>query len=237
MNTIKAFKVTHTVSGQNWKCRAQFIKAETEAEALQIFLKRNQADPAASISADPVTIYPTSEKIEVANYPYGRLRTSAFFSVEFKAGKGFRSIFQTINPKTGRLNAEKKGTYSAVEFCYMDNVGHIHWSALDFNGTDALNKGIYFLADFSEIFTPEQLKDIHTTVLAMMKINAKAQVVYCGTNWDDLKQHYEKQIQHVCKLIKGEETDILPCLLDAAKIEALKVPDFNPFTVKTYSAG
>jgi len=48
------------------------------------------------------------------NYPYGRLRCQAKWWVEDNGKKGMRSCFQTINPKTGRVNAPKKGTYSPV---------------------------------------------------------------------------------------------------------------------------
>jgi hypothetical protein len=57
------------------------------------------------------TYYHTTKKAIVDSYPYGRLRATAFFSLEFKKGKGFRSVFQTINPKNNRLNAPKYSTY------------------------------------------------------------------------------------------------------------------------------
>ena len=48
------------------------------------------------------------------SYPYGRLRCQAKWWVEDNGKKGMRACFQTINPKTGRVNAPKKGTYSLV---------------------------------------------------------------------------------------------------------------------------
>jgi hypothetical protein len=74
------------------------------------------------------------------NYPYGRLRTQAFFSVEFDSKKGFRSVFQTINPKTGRVNAPKKSTYSrGLTYQYINpENGHIQTGGLDFYHTEKL---------------------------------------------------------------------------------------------------
>ena len=68
------------------------------------------------------------------NYPYGRLRSKASFSVEFKAKKGCRSCFQTENPKTGRLNAVKNGTYHPLLLPIQEANGHFGFSAFDVNG-------------------------------------------------------------------------------------------------------
>ena len=48
------------------------------------------------------------------SYPYGRLRCQAKWWIEDNGKKGHRVCFQTINPKTGRVNAPKKGTYHLV---------------------------------------------------------------------------------------------------------------------------
>jgi len=46
----------------------------------------------------------TTEKLISEDYPYGyTLRTTKFDFLEFKAGKGFRHVSQTINPKTARI--------------------------------------------------------------------------------------------------------------------------------------
>jgi len=63
----------------------------------------------------------TNEKVEVANYPYGyTLKTTLFDTIEFNAKKGYRHVTQTINPKTGKLNAPKKSTYYAFTVRYTD---------------------------------------------------------------------------------------------------------------------
>ena len=67
-------------------------------------------------------------KHEVKDYPYGRLRTSMFFNVEFNPKRGYRSVRQTINPKTGRLNNPKKSTYSTYMLLYKDlSTGYLNF--------------------------------------------------------------------------------------------------------------
>jgi len=69
--------------------------------------------------------------LEVKNYPYGRLRTSMFYYIETTPKKGDRLVQWTINPKNGRVNAEKKSTYITLGVMYIntDN-NHIEWSGV-----------------------------------------------------------------------------------------------------------
>lgn len=68
---------------------------------------------------------------EVKDYPYGfRLRTSMFNWIETVPKKGCRFVSQTINPKTGRLNAEKKSTFYVIGAMFLDGNGHVGWDAL-----------------------------------------------------------------------------------------------------------
>lgn len=66
----------------------------------------------------------------VENYPYGRLRTSMFYWIETTPKKGDRFCSRTINPKNGRLNAPKKGTYSAIGIMYLDEKNHVQWDCV-----------------------------------------------------------------------------------------------------------
>lgn len=234
----KAFKITASVSGQSWKSKSTVLTAANEAEAIEKAKNILMLTPEHTIQAAEVEIYSTGDKISTDNYPYGRLRCTAYFSVEYNK-KGMRSVFQTIDPKTGRLNKPKNSTYYPVILPMRnpDN-GHIDFCGyLDFNGTDAINKGLYFMSDFCDLFTPEQIKDIALTIIAMTKVNAKAQVIYCGTEWEQLKPYYETPLSNLVKIAKGENTDFLACLLNFEAIEALKKPDFNPFKIVSYTAG
>ena len=60
----------------------------------------------------------------IDDYPYGRLRTEMRVWVE-TSKHGQRTARQTLNPKTGRWNKPKRGTYSDMEVMYMDEKGHV----------------------------------------------------------------------------------------------------------------
>lgn len=88
---------------------------------------------------------------EVTSYPYGRLRTSAFFSIEFVEKKGFRAVFQTINPKNGRHNAPKKNTYCTFDCNVVEEgTGHIKTFGYNVHGYEGINKMCAFIADHFE---------------------------------------------------------------------------------------
>lgn len=234
----KAFKITAKISGKSWESRATVLTAPNELEAIEKAKSVMMLTPEHDLEVQAVDVYSTGDKISTDNYPYGRLRCTAYFSVEYNK-KGMRSVFQTIDPKTGRLNKPKNSTYCPVILPMRnpDN-GHIDFCGyLSFNGTAEINKGLYFMSDFCDLFTPEQIKDIALTIIAMTKVNAKAQVIYCGTEWELLKPHYDLPISNLCKIAKGENTDFLSCLLNFDAIEALKKPDFNPFKVVSYTIG
>lgn len=232
---MQTYKVTAAVNGKTWLNRSTTLKANNEADAInkaKIILRLTDEH---EIKITPCKVHHISSKLKNDNYPYGRERSTAFFSVEMNK-KGCRTVTQTINPKTGRLNNPKNSTYYPVilpielENNFFDFCGY-----LDFNGTDHINSGIYFMDDFKDCFNPQQLKDIALYIIAMTKVNAKAQVIYCGTQWDDLKQYYVVPLQNLVKIAHGENTDFLSCLLDFDSIEALKVPDFQPFKSVQYS--
>lgn len=236
MNTSKflsAYKVNAKVNGKIWLTKGTVLTANNETEAIEkakIILNLTDEH---EITLQPCKVYEIGAKLQTDSYPYGYLKTTAFFSVEYNK-KGCRTVFQTINPKKGNLNKPKNGTYYPVILpCLLDN-GMIEWCGyLDFNGTEAINKGLYFLNDFKELLTPSQINDFTLYVIAMSKVNAKAQVIYCGTGWDNLKPYYEQPLKNLVKIANGENTDFLECLLNLEAIEALKKPDFNPFTVQT----
>jgi len=81
----------------------------------------------------------------VDDYPYGfRLRCKIRYWLEYKAGKGFRLVSQTSNPKkydAGGLipwNKPKASTYCKFGGCMTlaDN-GHVHWTGLSEYSTGA----------------------------------------------------------------------------------------------------
>jgi hypothetical protein len=235
----QAYQVRATVDGKSWMTRGTTLTAANETEAKEKAAKVLRLTSEHSVQIIPVEVYASTEKLTASNYPYGRLKTTAFFSVEYNGKKGMRTTFQTIDPKNGRINKPKHSTYYPVILPMIDlNSGHCDFCGyLDFNGTEKINKGLQFMHDFQDLFTPEQIKDIALYILAMTKVNIKAQVMYCGSSFDDLKPLYDEQIKNIVTIANTAENLFLSSLLDFDKIEALKVPDFNPFTIKTATIG
>jgi hypothetical protein len=67
----------------------------------------------------------------VEDYPYGRLRCKIKFWLEHQPRKGWRFVSQTENPKNGRWNNPRKGTYYVLGGCmYLDEKGHVQASLL-----------------------------------------------------------------------------------------------------------
>src|SRR5688572_17798551 len=74
----------------------------------------------------------------VDDYPYGfRLRTQIRYWIETKEGFGQRFVSQTLDPKRGRWNKPKAGTYSRLlSLVLNEETGHVE--SLHCNGhTDA----------------------------------------------------------------------------------------------------
>lgn len=122
----------------------------------------------------------TGEAITIDSYPYGRLRCKAFFSVEFSPKHGFRSVFQTINPKNGQLNAPKKGTYAPMIAAYLDtetgHAGFDHFSM--YNKEDGV-QFFSFLGERPDLFSDDQHDHLKLYALAQIKLEAHGLVRYC----------------------------------------------------------
>ena len=95
---------------------------------------------------------------EAKDYPYGGLKTSMFFWIEDGGKKGWRNVMQSVNPKSGRLNAPKKSTYSHTPlFITETKEGFYEFTSCpDLRDKDGKNVND-FIAKFWEIL-PEQYK-------------------------------------------------------------------------------
>ncbi len=175
----------------------------------------------------------TTEKITIENYPYGYKKTTAYFSIEFVKGKGFRSVFQTINPANGKLNNPKKGVYHPVLVMKQDESGHVSYVSYDFNGAEAFNKSCNFMNDNFELFTKEQVKDIYAYAFNMLKINTKAMVIYCGSKFDDIKPLIQLSGDLAIEGFRNGENHFSDMVLDVEALENTKDPNYNPFRTTT----
>jgi hypothetical protein len=177
-----------------------------------------------------ITYLPTTERVEVESYPYGRLRATAFFGLEFKKGKGFRTTFQTINPKNNRLNAVKNSTYSSIMAMYEAENGHIKYVSFNLYGVEEINKAAHFMHENFNLYTPEQIEDIASSFFVHLKASAKAIVIYCGANFEEVKPILDPAVTAAIKMIKDPTTNIFDSLaVDVEKYEATKDPNFQPF--------
>ena len=233
--SIQAFRVTASVPNEIWNTKRTTLVASSVEEAIAKAQKTLKLKPEHVLEVDDVIVYNSSEKLTSENYPYGRLRATAFFSVEYNK-KGSRTVFQTICPKSGRLNKPKNSTYYEVVLPCEESNGHYDWCGyLGFNGTDGINRGLVFMFDFYELFTIEQIKDIAITVLAHMKANMIAYVQYSGSSLDAIKPLMDKQIKTLVSIANGGENLFLDCLLDEEAMEATKQADYQPFKITSHS--
>ena len=233
--SIQAFRVTARIENESWNSKRTTLVASSEEEAIEKAKLTLKLNPEHVIEVDDVIVYHSSEKLTSDNYPYGRLRATAFFSVEYNK-KGARTVFQTICPKSGRLNKPKNSTYYKVILPCEESNGHYDYCGyLDFSGTDDINRGLVFMADFYELFTVEQIKDIAITILAHAKANIIAYVQYSGSSLDAIKPLMDEQIKTLVSIANGRENLFLDCLLDEEALERTKQENYNPFKITSHS--
>jgi len=179
-----------------------------------------------------MTYYPTSEKLVSENYPYGyTLKTTKYDWLEYKKGKGFRHVSQTVNPKNGRLNAPKKGVYYKIMLLGKDENDHVSSAVCHINGTSEINFGAKFMFKHFNLFTPDQIRSIAADFLGMMKVDTVAAVQYCGAKFEDLKPFYEAAVRASVEIVNTAENLFDLISIDEECVKACHVPDYNPFKV------
>jgi len=118
------------------------------------------------------TVLPQAKSFETAhvaeNYPYGfRLRTEMYSWIE-QSKHGYRLVQQTMNPKTNRLNAPKKTTYSEFLLLGLDENGHVTTRGFSkYSTEEAIQKFLDTYRDYmsaSEIRNAENLIKIKKLV-------------------------------------------------------------------------
>ena len=177
-------------------------------------------------------LFKSSEVLKTDNYPYGRLHCTAHFSVEFKKGKGFRSVFQTINPKTGRLNNPKKGTYSMLMLPIEQENGHYGWTSREFYKTDDVNNLCKFISENYDLFTPEQVEHFAICFLEYIKSTAYAQVVYCGSDQKEVIKILDSTLTLAINGLKEKRNFWNEVNFPHSELESIKKPNYNPFKIK-----
>ena len=165
----------------------------------------------------------------VNNYPYGSLKTTATFSLEFNNKKGFRSVFQTVNPKTGVINKPRKGTYSDIMYM-TDTDGFINFYSNSFYKLEDFNSLTDFLYTNFSLFTPEQVTYLYGLVIRFLKLEVYALAVYCNVKAEISRPLIDPTLKKAIEAMKSGINVFNDLKLDHVAIEALKDPNYSPFT-------
>ena len=139
----------------------------------------------------------------VNDYPYGfHARTQIRYWIETKgkSGCGMRFCSQTLNPKTGKWNKPKKGTYSVVLGMIQEDNGHIAYQSLASGGWDKEDKIKAFEA-FHAPLTEYQAKAIRY-IRATNKANEVIKYEIKPETNNEPRQTREEQAEIMNKAIK-----------------------------------
>lgn len=182
--------------------------------------------------------YPTAHVATVDSYPYGRLRTTAFFGTEFKPSKGYRSTFQTINPKNGRKNAIKNSTYYTLMVLFQNTEnGHYDHVGFSMDSDESINKTAKFCAENFDLFTDAELRYIYGTMYLRTKGSMIASVQYAGAKPDALKPLYDGAMAAIGEGYEACErkeriNTFARVVIDAEAVKACANPDHQPFKIR-----
>lgn len=174
--------------------------------------------------------FKTGDKFEATDYPYGyNMRTSMFFWVEFKPGKGYRAVRQSVNPKNGRMNKPKAGTYTDFMFLAVVD-GKASFKSKSFYEAKEYNSVIDWLSDKWQLMNDEERKYCFMKAINYLRVTAKAQCIYCGSKWEDIKPIIEAAIKPLLDGVKSLSLDdFKTSRLDAEALESKKIDGYNPF--------
>ena len=105
-----------------------------------------------------------------SDYPYGSLRCERRIWIETNK-KGSRFCSQTVNPKTGRVNAPHKSTYSAYMVLVEEDNGHVNPRSIGlYRGSEDLTA---FLTENQDGLTAAQIQEIQKVIPIQKKFEEK----------------------------------------------------------------
>ena len=172
---------------------------------------------------------PTAEVVTTHDYPYGRLKCTLTCKVEFSKTHGFRIVTQTINPKTGRLNAPKKSTYYKILLRFIDEKGRFNSTVRGLNGAKEINAAAKFCFEHFDLFTQEELKYLYISFIEALRIDMYATQVYNGATKESLTPLYKHQIETAIFGLDLLGNFFNQLQLNIEAISACEPENFNPF--------
>lgn len=138
---------------------------------------------------------------EVKDYPYGfRLRTSIFYWIESKEGKGDRFCTYTINPKTGKPNAPKYSTYGTFMYMYLNEQGHVDHGIIDAYDIEQFEARFLFIINKLDILyiTSIQQNNIRVNLYQHIRANAIYEIVkYSTAKQQTFKEWLAATLKHI----------------------------------------
>lgn len=148
--------------------------------------------------------YNSAEKsFKVDDYPYGfTLRTSIFYWIESKLGKGDRFCSQTINPKNGKRNAPKYSTYSPCMFMYLNEKGHVTHGIIDPQNIDEFERRFgSLISDIGlDNLTEIQKSNILTSYWLSVNLNSLYEVEKYKESQQEEYNHWARgKLEHIQK--------------------------------------
>ena len=180
-------------------------------------------------------LIPTFETVSVDTYPYGRLQCTATFAIEFNRKHGFRSLFQTIDPKTNRVNNPKKGTYNPIMYLSQDENGFVSFHSMSFYKMEDYNKVYEFLGNNMHLFTSEQKEFLYNYAIVALVSTLKAYVVYNGAKIEHVKPFITPLVDKIKEGLREKKNVWNELCLDVEGLEKTKVEGYNPFVIKESS--
>lgn len=145
------------------------------------------------------TTQETAKKVE--GYPWGfKLKTSIHYWVE-TTKHGDRFCHYTIDPRNGRKCAPKKDVYHTFVYMYINDEGHVKFSAFTFN---VLLRDLRArVKEFTDIINPEQVSELQrsnvlkeiTAVVALSITYAKKE--YTPERYELLKAWSKETVKYL----------------------------------------
>ncbi len=149
------------------------------------------------------TSYETAYKI--AGYPWGfKLRTSQFVWIETVKGKGDRVCRATIDPRSNKLCATKKSTFSPFKYLFLDEKSHVQSGGIEAYYLDEFKDKIQFLIDKIEVASEEQIFNLRNDYLAHFRGNCPYVLVKYS---DERKPQFKAWAVAYMKHILNSEID------------------------------
>lgn len=176
---------------------------------------------------------PTTTKHHTPDYPYSfRLRCEKWDWIEWKPGKGFRHVYQTLNPKTNRLNKPKADTYCPILLMFLDENGHVQTAGYSLSGDTAINNACAFLNRTAHYFTDEQVKDLYGEIVTALRGSIHATCQWLGAKAEDLIPIYDKAMKAaISGYATGERGHFTDIFVDADAVKAVCPANYQPFKV------